>query len=262
MKEISSRANPLYKELVRAHQNAGKPGKAVVLEGVHLCQAWLDAGRIPECVVIDRTRSNHAEVQSILAVVEQDKIVLIDSPLFKTLSDVVTSQGILFVVSAPLARSSVTPQQNAVILDRIQDPGNVGTILRTAAAAGVRHVYASEQTAGLWTPKVLRSAQGAHFVLSLHERVDLDQLLDQISVPVIATSLTQATDLYATKLPEYCAWMFGNEGQGVRPELIEKASMRVRIPFDIQAVESLNVSVCAALCLFEQRRQHPIKPAS
>lgn len=262
MKDIYSRANPLFKQLMRAHQDAGKPGQSVILEGIHLCQAWLDAGRSPEWVVIDRSRSKLHEVQSILATVEHDKTVFVDSSLFKSLSDVVTSQGILFVVTAPSATLQVTTQQNAVILDRVQDPGNVGTILRTAAAVGVRDVYASEQTAGLWTPKVLRSAQGAHFALSLHERVDLEQLLDQMSVPVIATSLTQATDLYATKLPENCAWIFGNEGQGVRPELMQKSNMRVRIPFDTKAVESLNVSVSAALCLFEQRRQHANKDIS
>lgn len=256
MKVIASRANPFFKSLIRMHQEAGKPGKSAILEGIHLCQSWLDAGNAPEWVVVDRTVEHAREIQDLVQATGQERLVILESGLFKSLSDVVTSQGILFIVSILQDPFPAALNQNCILLDRVQDPGNVGTILRTAAAAGVNLVFASDQTAALWSPKVLRSAQGAHFGLSLHERIDMHSLLGRLEVPVIATTMDGSTDLYRTELPARCAWMFGNEGQGIRMELSDRASMRVRVPIDSKSVESLNVGVCAALCLYEQRRQH------
>lgn len=256
MKIIASRANPFYKTLMRMHQEAGKSGKPVVLEGIHLCQSWLATGNPPEWVVIDRAVEHAREIQQLIQACAPERIVLLEPGLFKSLSDVVTAQGILFVVTLPQDPPALMVNQNCVLLDRVQDPGNVGTMLRTAAAAGVSVVYASEQTAALWSPKVLRSAQGAHFALALHERVDLQALMQRLKVPTVATTLEGSTDLYRTELPLRCAWIFGNEGQGIRTDLSDRASFRVRVPIDTNTVESLNVSVCAALCLYEQRRQH------
>lgn len=255
MKTIGSRANPVFKSLMRMHQEAGKPGKPVVLEGVHLCQSWLATGKAPEWVVIDRAVEHNSEIQHLMQASAPDRLVLLEPGLFKSLSDVVTAQGILFVVTLPQSPPALVVNQNCILLDRVQDPGNVGAMLRTAAAAGVSLVYASEQTAALWSPKVLRSAQGAHFALALHERVDLQALMQRLEVPSVATTLQGSTDLYRTELPARCAWIFGNEGQGIRNELSDRASIRVRVPIDATAVESLNVAVCAALCLYEQRRQ-------
>ena len=257
MKIIASRSNPFFKSLVRIHQEAGKLGKPVVLEGIHLCQSWLNAGRVPDWVIIDRGVELDVEIQALVSQIPSERLVLLEHGLFRTLSDVVTAQGILFVVTSSQDPLPSSIHQNCVLLDRIQDPGNVGTILRTAAAAGVKLIFASEHTAGLWSPKVLRSAQGAHFSLSLHEKVDLGELLARLEISSVATTLQGSAALYATPLPATCAWIFGHEGQGVDDKLCQQASMRIRVPIDTSAVESLNVAVCAALCLYEQRRQHP-----
>ncbi len=256
MKVIASRANPFFKSLIRMHQEAGKLGKSVILEGIHLCQSWLNAGNAPEWVVVDRAVEHTSEIQRLILATAPERLVLLEPGLFKSLSDVVTGQGILFVVSILENPVPVVVNQNCILLDRVQDPGNVGSILRTAAAAGVKLVLASDQTAALWSPKVLRSAQGAHFGLVLHQGVDLLSLLGHLTVPAIATTIDGATDLYRSELPARCAWIFGNEGQGIRAELSKRASLRVRVPLDSNAVESLNVAVCAALCIYEQRRQH------
>jgi TrmH family RNA methyltransferase len=142
-----------------------------------------------------------------------------------------------------------------LVLDQVTDPHNVGAILRTCAAAGIKRVFASVGTAGLWSPKVLRSAQGAHFVLKLHEQIDLMALTEALAIPLIVTTLEDAKDLYKTALPKQAAWVFGNEGQGVTDSLLSRADIRVKIIHD-KAVESLNVTVASGVCLFEQRRQH------
>ncbi len=137
----------------------------------------------------------------------------------------------------------------------------MGTLLRTAAAAGMRRVYASTGCVGAWTPKVLRSAQGAHFVINIHESQDLTVLADRLDVPLLATSLEDSQSLFEASLPQHAAWVFGNEGQGVMPQLLARADLRLRIPQE-ESVESLNVAVAAGICLFEQRRQSMIGRAA
>src|SRR5690606_24427082 len=112
--------------------------------------------------------------------------------------------------------------------------------------------------ASAWSAKVLRSAQGAHFVMTLHEHVDLAAVRARLDFPLMATALEQAESLYDAALPSQCAWLFGNEGQGVDPALLAQADLRLYIP-QAENVESLNVAVAAGICLFEQRRRHAAK---
>lgn len=131
----------------------------------------------------------------------------------------------------------------------------MGTLLRTAAAAGLREVYVSSGCVAAWSPKVLRSAQGAHFSLDIHENVDLLALRKRLNIPLLVTALDDAQPLYEADLPRHAAWVFGNEGRGVAPELIAAADLRISIP-QSPAVESLNVAVAAGICLFEHRRRY------
>ena len=134
-----------------------------------------------------------------------------------------------------------------VVLDRLQDPGNVGSILRSAAAFGFRQVVALRGTAALWSPKVLRAGMGAHFGLALVEAVDASCLAD-LQVPLFATSSHHGDWLHEARLPWPCAWLLGHEGQGVRPELMAQAAQTVRI-IQPGGEESLNVAAAAAICL-------------
>ena len=147
-----------------------------------------------------------------------------------------------------------TLTQSAVMLDNLQDPGNLGSILRSAAAAGVEYVFCSRGTAFAWSPKVLRAGMGAHFLLKIFENADLDELIRKARVPVLATSSHADKLLYEIDLKSPVAWLFGHEGKGVSAELLALASYRVAIPHR-GAVESLNVAASAAVCLFEQVRQ-------
>ncbi|NYT86062.1 TrmH family RNA methyltransferase [Pollutimonas harenae] len=262
MKHISSRDNPLYKRLMRLARGKREKGadahavQHVLLEGVHLCQAWLQHAGAPELALFDlRKLETQAELQSLANRLPAGLCHSCEPGLAAGLSQVEHGQGVYFLATAP---TPVLPERiahNCLWLDRLQDPGNVGTLLRTAAAAGIEHAYLSTACASVWSAKVLRSAQGAHFVMTIHEHVDLMALRRRLAIPLVATALDDAQPLYDAPLPAKCAWVFGNEGQGVDPSLLEQADMRVFIP-QVAEVESLNVAVAAGVCLFEQRREH------
>ena len=254
MKHISSRDNPQFKWLARLV--GGKRDGHVVLEGIHLCQEWLKHKGAPDFAMFDSERLEHsAEVAALAATLSSDLCVSCDPALVQRLSQVEHGQGVYFVATLPEPTPPPSITENCLWLDRIQDPGNLGTLLRTAAAAGITQAYLSSGSASAWSQKVLRSAQGAHFVMSIYEQVDLLAERKKLAVPLLATALEQAESLYTVKLPSRCAWLVGNEGQGVHADLLAAADARVFIP-QAEGVESLNVAVAAAICLFEQRRQY------
>lgn len=260
MRQIVSRANPIYRDLLAQARVAGRPGHAVLLEGPHLCQAWLAFRGQPTWLVFAAGHDHQPAVQQLRQAVRIERQLELDDRLFAALSSVKTHQGVLFVVEPVEEPSLLAWVSNTVLLDQVQDPGNVGTILRTCAAAGIEQVVTSRGTAACWSAKVLRSAQGAHFALRIHEGHDLLTLLQQQRqsadrLPILATALEAAESLFGVKLPARAIWLFGNEGQGVSPELLALADRRVCIDIDRQAVESLNVASAVAVCLFEQRRQ-------
>lgn len=163
--------------------------------------------------------------------------------------------GIMFLVETPQRATPAALSVNAVLLDNVQDPGNVGSILRSAAAAGVEQVFCSPGTAFCWSPKVLRAAMGAHFVLDIFENAELAPLLREAPIATLATSGYAAQRLFDVDLKRPVAWVFGHEGQGVSDELLSLARHQVVIPH-LGQVESLNVAACAAVCFFEQVRQN------
>lgn len=255
MKHISSRDNPAVKALARLAGTAGKRGAPVLLDGVHLCQAWLQHHGAPDQAVFDVDRLSQPDIAALAAAVPDARCLALDARLMQSLASVESGQGVAFLVTPPALELPAVVDENCVLFDRIQDPGNVGTLLRTCAAAGVKRVFLATGTAAAWSPKVVRSGQGAHFALAIHEHVDLAGLLPSLRMPLVATALDDAQNLYDGRLPARCAWVFGHEGQGVAPELLAAARLKVWIPHEAAAVESLNVGAAAAICLFEQRRQ-------
>jgi RNA methyltransferase, TrmH family len=260
MKHIASRDNPLVKSLQRVAATAGRRESQVLLDGIHLCQAWLRHHGTPVRALFDAARLAHPEIADLARVLPEEICVSLETRLLHGLASVESDQGVAFLVQPPQPDLPDRIEESCVLLDRVQDPGNVGTLIRTCAAAGIQRILLSEGCAAAWSPKVLRSAQGAHFAISLHERVSVGDLLPRLGVPLVATALQDSISLYDANLPLHCAWVFGHEGQGIAPELLQAAELRVRIPHDTQAVESLNVAVSAAICLFEQRRRFPCLP--
>lgn len=253
MKLIQSRENPYYKQLRKLAESGRERRKAgqTLLDGIHLVQAFEAAfGRLEKLVVAE-SALNAGEVADYVA--GRETVVLADA-LMRDLGLVDTPSGLLAVAPIPAASEKRRPDLDAILLDGVQDPGNLGTLLRTAAASGIRQAWLSPACASAWSPKVLRAGQGAHFALSIHEDVDLLAAVAEFSGTTAVTCLDGATSLYEARWNSPVAWVFGAEGQGVRRELIDAATLRIRIPMP-GTVESLNVSAAAAVCLFEAVRR-------
>jgi TrmH family RNA methyltransferase len=278
LRSIQSRDNAQYKQLKQWASSAQARRKSgmTLLDGIHLCEAWLQHRGMPALCVVAESALGHPEVAALVAQCESTansnaksnsntnstagvaECVLLPDALFTPLGQVEHGVGILFAVKVPdgavSGHSSPSLQSAALLLDSVQDPGNLGTILRTAAAAGIQQIYCGPGTAAVWSPKVLRAGMGAHFVLEIYEDVDLVQLIRQASVPVYATEPDAPKTIYTADLRAPSAWLFGHEGQGVSEQLLALATERLSIPQSAQ-VESLNVAASVAICLFEQCRQ-------
>ncbi|MDP2417290.1 MAG: RNA methyltransferase [Hydrogenophaga sp.] len=242
---ITSRDNPLLKRLrLLAHDTTAyrKQGQ-VWLEGDHLCRALLARKQRPDMAVFTDAYWLQAPHDLRDAA---DKIVTIPHALMAGISALESAAGVGFVWNLP-AGAGLLPGEPAVVLDRLQDAGNVGSILRSAAAFGFKQVLALKGTAALWSPKVVRAGMGAHFALHLVEGLAVDDL-SALAVPLVCTSSHQGDWLHQARLPSPCAWVLGHEGQGVSAELAALASQSVRIA-QPGGEESLNVAAAAAICL-------------
>jgi len=253
MKLIQSRDNAFFKHLKRLAESGRERRKTgqTLLDGVHLVEAYEKVYGSPETLVVAESALAGGEIAAYVA--ERQIVVLADA-LMRDLGLVDTPSGLLAVVAIPKANATVGLEKEAILLDGVQDPGNVGTLLRTAAAAGIGQALLSPGCASAWSPKVLRAGQGAHFVLTIHEDVDLASFMADYRGTTAVTCLDGATSLYEAKWSGPLAWVFGAEGLGVRHELIEAARLRIKIPMP-GAVESLNVGAAAAVCLFEALRR-------
>jgi TrmH family RNA methyltransferase len=256
VKAITSRDNPLYKRLkaLAGSTHQQRRGGHALLEGFHLASAYLDVAGQPEMCVITDGALRHEEAQAIVSRIDEQRIVTLPDALFGQVSNVVHGVGMLLLVEKldkPLP-DSVT--QTCVVLDGVQDAGNVGSILRSAAAAGIAHVFCAPGTAYAWSSKVLRSGMGAHFLLQIHEDVHAHELIGRLAVPVVITDSHGAEAIYDCDLSGPVAWVFGNEGAGVSQAWRDAVTLRVTIP-QPGGMESLNVAAAAAICVFEQCRQ-------
>ena len=248
--QVSSRDNPLLvrlRKLNRVPADYRKLG-AVWLEGEHLCSALRARGRAAAQALISDSAWAQPGLRELAA--WAPSVVRVPDHLFASVSHLASPAGIGFILAAPPA-PAVRPGVATVVLDRVQDAGNVGSILRSAAALGFTQVLALVGSAALWSPKVLRAGMGAHFALELAEGVASAQL-DALGLPLLAGSSHAMATLAEAVLPFPCAWVFGHEGQGVAAELLKRCSQTLRIP-QPGGQESLNVAAAAAICLYATR---------
>ncbi|OHC64949.1 MAG: hypothetical protein A3H93_15605 [Rhodocyclales bacterium RIFCSPLOWO2_02_FULL_63_24] len=254
---ISSRHNASFKELQALIDDPRRRGRAL-LDGIHLVAGCFARAIDVKQLLVSESGQQDAEIAALLAIAgDHDRVVLHDK-LFREISGVSNPTGIAAVIDIPAAPVGDIAG-DAVLLDAVQDAGNVGGILRTAAAAGVRDVVLGPGCAGAWTQRVLRAGQGAHFSLTIREQADLVAVLATCAGTSMATVVRGGKSLYALDLAGPRVWLVGNEGAGLSPELVVAAKQRVTIPL-ASGTESLNVAAATAVCLFEARRQRLISP--
>lgn len=249
---ISSRDNPVLQRLRKLSQDGTAYRKlgAVWLEGDHLMRACLQRGHAVNLAVITEAAIAQPALRALAEAAP--RVLVVPAALFKSISGLESPAQLGFEVPLDLQRA-LRPGEDSVVLDRLQDAGNVGTLLRSAAAMGFRQVLALKGTAALWSPKVLRAGMGAHFGLHLVEGLAPGDL-DALQLPLVATSSHADKQLHQLLLPSPCAWVMGHEGQGVQPELTQRCALTVGIP-QPGGEESLNVGAAAAICLYESARQ-------
>lgn len=249
--EISARDNPLIQRLRKLTQDPAAYRKLgqVWLEGEHLCSALLARGGRAQQAVIARSAWMQRPALRTLAEGAL-RCAIVDDKLFAQLSGLESPAALGMLIETPAA---ATPQsdRDTLVLDRVQDAGNVGSMLRSAAALGIAQVLALKGTAALWSPKVLRAGQGAHFGLRLVEGLAVEALLE-LRLPLLATSPHAEAVLGRTPLPRPLAWVLGHEGQGVQPALLQACALTLRIP-QPGGEESLNVAAAAAICFYESQ---------
>lgn len=255
MKTISSSDNSLFKQLKKLGESARARRKSgeTLLDGMHLIQASVASRNHPKLVVVAESAVSRSEIAALLDSVDDVPVVSLTDALFSMLSPVDTPTGVLALIDIPKP-PAVSNTDFCLMVENVQDPGNLGSILRSAAASGVTQAFLSSGCADAWSPKVLRGGMGAQFALAIEEQANLVEKLKAFNGVSLATSLDAGVSIFDVDLTGKLAVLVGNEGAGLSAELETQAAMRVRIPMHPQ-MESLNVAAATAICLFERVRQ-------
>jgi TrmH family RNA methyltransferase len=252
-KHIISRDNPVFKYQKKLAENARErraEGKTL-LDGVHLIESYCQAFGEPELLIIPEGKSS-AEANALMQQFEHISTLMLPTLMFAELTPVASSTGILAQINTP----KIAPPaqvQFALMLEDIQDPGNLGSMLRTALGAGVDAVYLSKGCTDSWSPKALRGGQGAQFYLPIIEGVDMVATIHAFEGNTYATAMDGAS-LYEQDLTQPTAFVIGNEGAGISHKVRQATRHQVSIPIHAN-LESLNAAAAAAICLFERKRQ-------
>lgn len=228
--------------------------KRTLLDGAHLLAAYLDSGSRPLHILVNGAALSDAEAQALLGRATGVPVTQLDDRLFAGLSELKTPTGILALIDLPQPTAADSHSRFVLLLEDIQDPGNLGSMLRSAAAAGCDAVFLSRGCADAWSPKVLRAAMGGHFVLNIHERQDLPDVANVFPGMLLAATLQATHNLYDCDLRGNVALLIGNEGAGLSAGLLSLATQTIAIPMPGK-VESLNAAAATAICLFEAVRQ-------
>jgi TrmH family RNA methyltransferase len=241
--------------LIASSRERRKSGRCV-LEGAHLIGVYCERVGAPEMLVVVDDALDDAEIAQLAKRVPPTRTFAVSRALFSQMATLPSDIGALAVVSAPRTTPS-TDGTFCLLLDGVQDPGNVGTMIRTAAAAGVDQVVLSPHCAFAWSPKALRAGQGAHFLTALVEDADLAQWIARFRGAggrVVATVAAGAPSVFESVLTGHLAIAIGSEGQGLTASLLAAADQRVAIPM-APGSESLNAAAAAAVLLYESVRQ-------
>jgi TrmH family RNA methyltransferase len=254
MTALSSRANARVKHWhALAHDGrARRRERRALLEGVHLLAVYLASGARPLAVLVSQSGQSNAEIAALLRQAGAETTLLADA-LFRWVVDVATPAGVAAEIDIPEPAEDAA-QGDCVFLEGIQDAGNVGAILRSAAAFGVRSAVLGGGCADPWSPKVLRAAMGAHFSLRIRRANDLAAAVAAFGGTAVCAAAHGGRPLHEIELGERVGWIVGAEGQGVSPALAASTKQRATIGLEA-GTESLNVAAAAAICFYERARR-------
>ena len=255
MTVVRSRANPRvrrWQRLVR-DARARRTEERALIEGPHLVGAYLASGGRPQAMIVSESGGAKREIGELVGRAGVAPVVLSDA-VFRAIADADTPQGLAAEIVIPAARVSLQDSTGCVLLDGIQDAGNVGAILRSAAAFGVRDVLLGPGCADPWSSKVLRAGMGAHFALRIGESHDPVADLKRFDGIAASTVPRGGVPISEADLRGRILWIFGAEGRGIGRELAARANLKLAIPMPGTA-ESLNVAAAAAICFYERYRQ-------
>jgi TrmH family RNA methyltransferase len=257
MKLLTSDSNPLFRRWLRlaATARAVRELGQSLAEGLHLAQA-IGQSQWPVVAALVRRGANGEPIERALAQLPpQTARFELAAALYDRISPVEHGAGLTLVIPTGPAAPPVALRQDLVYLDGIQDPVNVGAVLRTAAAAGIGHVLCGPATAAAWAPRALRAAMGAHFRLKISEAVGPESMGAALAGFWIGALAHDAVSLWACEIPRApVGWAFGSEGAGLSEAVLGQCALRVGIPME-RDIESLNVAAAAAVCLFERKRR-------
>ena len=256
VKNITSADNPFFKDLKKLVSSSRHRRKAsqALLDGIHLVQSALNNGNVPLHLLMTEASAQNQEIALLLKKHPDVPRTQLKESLFAQLSELKSPTGLLALIEQPQPRMSAAGSEFCLLLEDIQDPGNLGSIFRSAAAAGCDAVFLSSGCADAWSPKVLRAGMGGHFSLNIYERVDLVAVATAFEGRVLATSLKGSTNLFKCDLNGKIAFAAGNEGAGLSTQLLATAAQNVTIPMQGK-IDSINVAAAIAICLFESVRK-------
>lgn len=250
---ITSKDNPLIKTahaLLTDSKKRKKMGQTVI-EGTHLLDAYLKAEKMPISVMISESGLLNDEIGQLIQKLTKNPIIISDH-LYKNIRTLGESLPIMAVIEIPNLTLNKSIKTDCLIVNGIQDTGNLGTLLRTASATGFDTIICTKGTAHTYNPKTLRASMGANFSLDIYENVSLDTIFEVVKVPMFATTSHADGLIYHKDLTAPLALIMGHEGQGVDKVLLDKCTP---LTLPQYGEESLNVGVAGSVCLYEILRQ-------
>lgn len=254
--KINSTQNPLIKKISKCSKNTKFRIKEnlIILDGIHLCEEFLKQKKTFNHLFITPKFKKNSEFKKFEKI---KNIIEIPENLMQKITPSNSPIGILGIIRRPpkIEIKKNLEDHFVLLLENIQDPGNLGTIFRTAVASGVQSIFCDSQCTDLFSPKVMRAGMGAHFCVNIFEDFNLKKFPQFFNGNILGTFLeSDAKNIFEINLKTPTAFLFGNEGSGISPQLKSICSQKIIIPM-ANNFESLNVSIASGICLFEKFRQ-------
>jgi TrmH family RNA methyltransferase len=248
--KIESKDNLLIKKIVKLAKDSSYRNELglAVIYGNHLVMEAIKYNILDSLVVLESSINKYREIFDKIHTTTPnilDKINLLDSD-----TDIV---GVIKIASSKKV-PKLYADKDYILLENVQDPGNLGTIMRVAKASGINSICLSKKCVDVYNPKVLRASQGLQFGLDIFTNTDFIDFIKHYSGTIIATTPHTTQSVYSLDLTKPIAWVFGNEGIGISSEILDKINIQAKIPMNGD-VESLNIAMAATICVFEMARQ-------